>query len=364
MKNKKILVLAMALTLAVVMVLSGTFAWFTTNDSVINKLKTSDSPAGAEIVEVFTPPTNWKPGQEIAKEVGVVNTGEAPILTRIHFEEVLRLIKPATAEAAVFSGPVAVAAADKIPVMSNAGVYTTANGWYPVTTTASTDLDGLKLSAAVPAGMKVFAKMTTTGSVASNNLKVAYSFVTYGEITTGGYAGKKQHTNAAYDFDSDLRVLTVRGPGSDALGFMTYAGKVENIADWSLAADKPAAFANTKTSVAENKAKLAAVPGIANYIELNYDAVDSANAIAAGKWWYNTADGYFYYVGKVDAGTATANLLKSLTLNKAAGNEYANMDFDLVVKMDAIQNTKDAVIGVWGLTDGTPIVTALTAFCE
>ena len=360
MKNKKILVLAASLTLAVVMVLTGTFAWFTTNDSVVNKLKTTDAPSGAQIVEVFTPPTDWKPGQSIIKEVGVVNTGDAPVLTRIHFEEVLKLINPAAAEADIFNA--AAETAGKLPQLFKKDLYVAANGWYPVTTVADTTnlgdgTSGLKLSAAVPTGVKVFAKMTKTGSAATNNLQIAYAFATYAEITAGTYAGQAQHTNAAYDFDSSTLTLTVRGAGApaDPIAFMTYSGKTTFNADW--ATDLPTA---TGLSVAENKAKLVPTAGIANYIELNYSAALVTTG-AASTWFYNDADGYFYYIGMVNPGTATANLLNSLTLNSAAGNEYANMDFDLVVKMDAIQNTKDAAMSVWGMTATDFVIEKLAA---
>jgi len=356
MKNKKTLTLVASMALAVLLVVSGTFAWFTTQDSVVNKFKTSGNPAsGAAIVEVFTPPEDWKPGQEVVKEVGVVNTGEAPVLTRIHFEEVLQLIKPVESETAIFAGNKPVAAADKFPVLFDATAFSSAAGWVEVTTTANAALKGLYLDAVVP-GVTVLAKVQTSGTVAANNLRDAYNFTAFANITAGEYAGSKQKINVAFDFDKDTKELSL-----GTVGFAVYGGKHAFDADWS--SDKPAT-ADIVKAVTEGKAVTAAVPSIDGaFIEINFDA-SVATTRAAGTWFYNDADGYFYYIGAIAPGTATSNLLKSLTLNAAADNAYSNMDFDLIVNMSAIQNTQDAVIGAWGLAANDPIVLALTPFCE
>ena len=51
-----------------------TFAWFTSTDEVTNRL-TASADYGVSIVESFTPPELWVPGQEINKDVYAVNTG-------------------------------------------------------------------------------------------------------------------------------------------------------------------------------------------------------------------------------------------------------------------------------------------------
>ena len=370
MKSKKTLTLVASVVLAVMLVVSGTFAWFTTQESIVNKFQTSGSPAsGAALVEVFTPPEDWKPGQEVVKEVGVVNTGEAPVLTRIHFEEVLQLIKPVVADAAIFSGSKPAAAADKFPVLFDATHFSTGNGWYPVTTTAdTTNLGGLKLAAAAPTNVTVLAKKVTSGTVAANNLRDAYHFTAFANITAGDYSGMKQATNINFNFDKDAKELTLTGPalGTNpetygAIGYSAYGGKFDYAADWSVAQPDEADIVK---AVTEGMAVAATIPNIDGaFIEINFDAsVD--NSLDDDTWFYNEDDGYFYYIGVVAPGTATTNLLKSLTLNEDAGNAYSNMDFDLIVKMSAIQNTQDAVVGAWGLADTDPIVVALTAFCE
>lgn len=72
--NKEKRVLIGALCVAAVMIAGSTFAWFTSKDEVTNRLS-ANADYNVSIVESFTPPKNWIPGQEIEKEVYATNTG-------------------------------------------------------------------------------------------------------------------------------------------------------------------------------------------------------------------------------------------------------------------------------------------------
>jgi len=67
-----------------------TFAWFTSKDEVTNRL-TASSDYGVSIVESFTPPKNWLPGQEINKDVYAVNTGNIDAFVKEDVAAVLNL---------------------------------------------------------------------------------------------------------------------------------------------------------------------------------------------------------------------------------------------------------------------------------
>lgn len=69
-KNKK--VLAASVILAAMIVASSSFAWFTSQDEVVNKLSATNGYS-VTIVEDFTPPTNWVPGQTVDKAVRVMS---------------------------------------------------------------------------------------------------------------------------------------------------------------------------------------------------------------------------------------------------------------------------------------------------
>ena len=72
--KKRRRVLGASCILAALIIAGSSFAWFTSRDEVTNRLSAS-SDYGVSIVESFTPPKNWLPGQEINKDVYAVNTG-------------------------------------------------------------------------------------------------------------------------------------------------------------------------------------------------------------------------------------------------------------------------------------------------
>lgn len=75
-KDKRRRVLAASCLLAALIVAGSTFAWFTSQDEVVNKLSATNN-YGVTAVEDFTPPSNWITGQTVDKDVRVTNTGNA-----------------------------------------------------------------------------------------------------------------------------------------------------------------------------------------------------------------------------------------------------------------------------------------------
>ena len=84
-------VLVGAVVVAGVMVAGSTFAWFTSQDEVTNRLSAS-AAYNVTIAEDFTPPENWVPGQKIDKNVGAVNTGNTDAFVRMWLEGEMRMI--------------------------------------------------------------------------------------------------------------------------------------------------------------------------------------------------------------------------------------------------------------------------------
>lgn len=76
--------------LAALIVAGSSFAWFTSSDEVTNRL-TASANYGVSIVEDFTPPKVMVPGQEVDKDVAVVNTGSVDALARVHLTNVLKV---------------------------------------------------------------------------------------------------------------------------------------------------------------------------------------------------------------------------------------------------------------------------------
>ena len=86
--SKKFAVL-MAVMLTMTVLLSTTFAWFASNDGVTNRLNAGT--LGVKITEQFTPINDWKPGQEVKKEVTFLNTGNTNSVVRVSLNEILML---------------------------------------------------------------------------------------------------------------------------------------------------------------------------------------------------------------------------------------------------------------------------------
>lgn len=62
-------------------IIGGVFAYWTQELQVRNEFKTAKYDT--KIVEEFTPPSNWLPGQEINKDVSVQNEGTIPVFVRV-----------------------------------------------------------------------------------------------------------------------------------------------------------------------------------------------------------------------------------------------------------------------------------------
>ncbi|MDR0849798.1 MAG: BsaA family SipW-dependent biofilm matrix protein [Propionibacteriaceae bacterium] len=340
MKLSKPMTICVAGACAAVMAVSATYAWFTAQDSVTNHLETAQITDGtASIVEVFTPPTEWVPGQEVAKEVAVSNTGTGDVLARVSFEEVMKLLQQPV------KGNAAAAAGTQIPQLYDPTAYlATPYATFPGTS-------GLTASG-LPADVTLQYKASTVNGTTS------YSFVPLHQISGGDYDQQYQRVTA--DFAVNGTVVTVSN-----VKYWAFDGTTTTEAAW-------AAFSAPKTSATAVNPPLTIgqivnpITDLNKKIELGY--ADQANLAAplADHWFYNQADGFFYYIGKVAPGSITADLLKTLKLDESADSSYAGMSFDLIVNLEAIQNTVAALTATdgWNLPAASPVVAALTPYCE
>jgi len=376
--KKKPIILLLAVVMAFVMMLSATFAWFTSESAKVNHFETGAVDDGSvSIFELFDPPEDWTPGQAITKQVAVTNNGEADVLVRVSFEEVLRMLENNGAQHGTTT-PVT-ANADltglDLPVTMATSGYTVGNGWVEINNVASggTAL-GLAKVSGIPTGAKVWGKSATDAAG-----KITYTFASYMPITykytqlDGTVLTKIVDQKMTADF-------AVTGTGSKELAvsnlnYWYYTAKTTTQADW--AGDNkmigqapydtagapfvatPQALADVETLLADSNEMLKLVFGS------DFDNSASVAGVANNKWWYNEADGYFYYIGAVGSGTTTANLLEAVQLDGAAGTEYGLLEYDLIVLLEAIQNTTDAVKSAtgWNINDSSALYTKLSGFC-
>lgn len=81
--NKKTIIAI--ILLAVIGIVGGTLAYFTSQAQFTNVFRTK--PYSTELTEEFDAPENWLPGEETSKKVYVTNKGDVPVAVRISYTE-------------------------------------------------------------------------------------------------------------------------------------------------------------------------------------------------------------------------------------------------------------------------------------
>ncbi|WP_207694639.1 hypothetical protein DOK67_0000424 [Enterococcus sp. DIV0212c] len=388
-KNKKKKLVAAA-CLAMLAVAAGTFAWINSQDQRINRVKSAAIKDGSVSVE-----ENWKaqdiiPGTETTKEVSVKNTGDAPVFVRVSYEEVLKHLTEKGAVTGRDSGWTASATpalSDDIPVEYDGEKYIAEKSGYTDVTSKVKD----SAAAALPAGVKVYANGTVTKDPVTGKESTTLNYSAFFEYESGKYQAMETDLSVVSGNTADSSIgdwnfvlskvkysvysggysnkvtnwaaASLEGASSEATAvkasLLGSAGK-KNAVDYdytvkalglaTLPEASPATEADQipvangdKKSVQTDKDALG-VSGI--NIEYGADMVTTAGLLD-GKWAYNKEDGYFYFTSPVKSGASTPQLLKKLIFTNDISTEFTNATYDLVVKMEAIQATKEA------LTDST-----------
>jgi len=82
-----------------------------------------------------------------------------------------------------------------------------------------------------------------------------------------------------------------------------------------------------------------------NGIQIGYgSSITTIDELKAASWVYNKDDGFFYYTNPLGSGATTGTLLDKLIFTNEVGKEFINAEYDLVVKLEAIQGTKEALL--------------------
>jgi len=379
--KRKPLIMVGAIVMALMMVLTATFAWFSARDEIVNRFRTGEAMANMNLHETFVEPDDWKPNQTITKEVSVVNTGTAPGIVRVTFDEFMSVQAPAYNADTAFT-PAMFALGEtpmRMDISAHLGAHETlaAAGYIQVTTNPSELLNGLRLGgeAADYGAAQVWAKLTAAGTGTPASSTDSWDFVMFAPIAPLSLTGLEGDALAAavefnalpayqaisFDraWDNDNRTLTLTN-----IFYRTYGLRTDMSADWTVAAERPS---NTGFSSAE--ALINAIPANAgNYnqnIRFNYTSAISATP-TAGSWYFNADDGWFYFIGLINGGESSPGMLQSVTmLSTATGAFYSNMLFEITVKMHGIQHTDDAIAAEWANVGGnTALLTALQALTE
>lgn len=330
--NSKKKWLATAAALAAIAAMAGTFAWFQSTDNVKNEFVGQIAGNDIEIVEDFTPPTEWPIGEKVQKDVAVLNTGKYDSFIRVSLKETITKL----ADDKAYYGD-----KDK-PLTEDAFLFEL----------GSRDLTGFTDS--------VMAE-TTKINISNNNVakyNSAYTLKAKEKVTNNTDGSKKYEYVSYWQNDTDATVKLYAKTGGfkrNATGALTpnrtaqfqyvklgYGGSV--VADWT-----------GKNNVAPiPTTPHVPIPGIDDgkaTIELQGAAdkkilITFANVTKTpekGKWNYNQKDGFFYFVGIVPAQQQTAKLIESVKIDGSADNSYSKVKYDLDVNAVGIQALKEVV---------------------
>ena len=298
-KDKRILKAAIAVALLIVV--GGTFAWFTSKDEVTNRLTASQN-YGVSITETFEPDDNWIPGQDINKDVSVVNTGDIDAFVKVSLANSLNLTIRDVTETAPddesASAEYVTLSDDEVKALqAGAQLVSKENDALQVYQRSISDNKAEYVGYYVTGtgdSTKYYAVELTKNADGNGNDKFTAQYVIK-------KAGTSVEPTLNYDALASGDVITA-----------TYAGKDET--------------ANT-----------------ADDIIINIKLVEGWS----DNWTYNSGDNAFYYNKILASGKTSEKLIDALELDSSVTEEaYSEFTYDLTVNLNSIQATADAIVTI------------------
>lgn len=339
-KNRKKKVLALAGVFAITAIVAATFAWFASEDQKNNHFEGQIATGkDIEVVETFEPPTDWDPGSEVNKDVAIQNIGEYKTLVRVSLQESLQLLKnhqPQLTTGAELEGQTST----KVYVLP---------GTEPPAGFSDSTFDGnaptLKVNTGEFAGtytLKVKEKAETIGTKTTYTYR--YAFEKDGVLYYA--SGVEEFTRNA---TNQIKVKS----GTPALSYVSLEYKDADEKEWT----KAPVYAPIFTPDGPLIWNTPAATGAGN-IQISFNNI-TTDPKTADKWYFNAADGYFYYTSVLAPGANTTQLMDAVKLLGTAGNEYSKLIYDLTVKGEGLAAYKDAVDQWLPLGVNDPLATAL-----
>ncbi|MGG5329927.1 hypothetical protein [Enterococcus sp. AZ163] len=411
--NKKKKLMAAAAALALIAAISGTFAWITSQDQRVNRVESAAVVDGSTTIIEKWEPKPLVPGTEATKEVAVSNTGSASVFVRMSYEEVLKHLTNKGAEKYDLS---TVAGAKYTYVANDSGLDKHMPINYNLTKMIADGFEEVPAGqvTGLETGTKLYVKGGKTKDAVTGTQTKSYDQLIVHEYDAGKYQSMKfkiddnwqaETSLAAKDWTftvSDLKygyyekgytnkvVNWAKSSLEDEAGNVTgnsllgtnglrygvdYDYRIASLGLTAIPGETPAAtnanpLLNPVPTGAGKNSVQADIGGLGkSAIKVKYTAavVDSAGlAAATNNWIYNPEDGWFYYTQPLTSGTTTANLMESLVFESDLGEEYKNATYDLVVKLETIQATKEALTDAAGWKLDTTTATNVTtkAICD
>ncbi len=331
--------LAFALLYALLITIGSTFSWVTSSAQKVNEFS-GEMGLKAVIVEDFEQQINWQPGTDITKTVSVYNDGKSEGFVRISFEEIVDQITSSSVSEP-YADPEEEGVTPEYCMVSEWEAWQNASDVTEISTVLF--LEG-SLPAELPEGVTVKVYASPAGIH-------RYKYAIYQEINDG-----EAYRRMSAQFSLSGNVLTVLNPRF--WGYQETTGRSE--AAWGLLNETAAVV---QPPDKEDIGYLVCDPG--QKITINYShVITELTGVTedGGKWYYNSDDGFFYYIGKIGGGEMSNTLMTSLSLADDANIAYSKMELELIVNMQALQMSTDALAADWGLSG--QLYNILASFCQ
>jgi len=328
-KNRKLLV-AMAIVLATVVAASATFAWVTSRNTLANEFRNEGFANGDGLV-VYEEEDEFvfEIGMTTPKTVSIVNTGSAPMLARVTFEEMIKLLA-ANAQGDFITRY----DSSNITTHGTAGLEyirvpfnnDSLAGWTQIAGTGTASENAIAITPAPAAGVRVY--QLTGRNMFRASIEIDDSF--YAVDFSGTFTADRDAISGAtyrFQFYSVPQVAT----------YNSWNLK-HNYAPWSTVTwinngdgVTPATRLNSTVNAAEVQLR---------YMEANFSTTPTLN-----HWFYNADDGYFYFIGVLGGGESTPVMLTGVHLNANANQgAWQKHEYTLVVAVEGLQANSEALI--------------------
>ena len=381
-KNRKFLA-AIGIVLALVIGVSATFAWVTSKTQLANEFENEGFAKSNGLVTIEEEDEfKFEIGETTDKNVSILNTSESPMLARVTFEEMIKLLgndgqisyadanTPAGAKTELSLGTTV----NLIRVPFNHGTASLA-GWTNVTSsvtwtggTAPTGVEVWELDGDVVMYKACYqyetdkyqvvdfeGKMQTDGTIIDGTAQ-------YGYYTEG--TAKFNSWNAQHNYDDS----TMK---NQFIGATWNPDQALNYPTGTPVAYKPVATPGSPNDVV-SYLRSTVDPQEISFEWVTANIITSLNANPAldeGKWFYNEADGYFYYIGVISGGATTEKLMTGVSLSGNADQaSWQKYEYTLVVCVEGLQANVKALTDTeatgnaagWQLNNTSGIYTTLS----
>lgn len=340
-KQKRIMVASVLI--AATIALGGTFAWLTSKDSVTNRL-TASADYGVSIVEDFTPPEDWVPGQAVNKDVGAVNTGNVSAMVKLTLSNYLTVsYEEATVRA---FGNEGVEYVKLSATESENAVLAAQAGGYLV---AAYDSNGNKISDVTLGKVGTKYNVYESGTATNQAPKAGYYIYRSDDSVmknSWDYDGFYYDGTDYYKIDVDCNTQPTYG-GGDTVTDDNNNGIADN-GDFDVYFVTKSTYSGQPTlseyDSTQNSIKATYTNGggksIYIYINLNENIVSTD---AGDYWTYGGLDSsskkaYFYLNKLLEPGTTSSDLVDSIELSSETQNgAYVDLTYDLNIDLDSVQ---------------------------